>query len=62
MVCYKCTKEIHGYYIPVRENMVEIYFCNTGCFNSHYANKDRKTPNPRGGDMWPHDKKEDPKS
>jgi len=62
MVCYHCLKEIHGYYIPVRDNLVEIYFCNEGCYGNHYAKKNRKSPSFLGGDIGPFDKKEDPPS
>ncbi len=61
MICYCCDREIHQCGIPVRENGVEIYFCDNGCLGNHYAKKNRKSPNPQGGDMWPYDKKEAPK-
>lgn len=58
MICYCCDREIHGHHIPVRENGVEIYFCDDGCLGNHYTKKNRKSPNPQGGDMWPPGAKE----
>lgn len=48
MICHFCRKEIHGHYIPVRENLVEVYFCDEGCFSNHYGSKDRRTAHPLG--------------
>ncbi len=58
MICYYCNKEILRCYVTVRENGVEIHFHSDGCEYAHYRDKNRKSPNPQGGDMWPHDKKE----